>query len=100
MEIIASTAPDSINFLRISNSEPPASLAEFAMTKPAPALAIQGTEERLNPNVIPVVSAWHAERKTRAVVFEALFVDAIDVEWRISHHKIKLADGIVNVFVI
>ena len=55
MVIITSTAPDWISFLRISSSEPRASAAEFAMTKPARPLSFSGVIEDLDPEVVGVV---------------------------------------------
>ena len=40
------------------------------------------------------------KRKSRAVVFQALFVDAINVEGWIRHYEIELADALMDVFVI
>ena len=55
--------------------------------------------EELNPQIIGVVGAGQAERKT-GVVLDAVLVHARHVERRIGHHEVELAQHLVRVFVI
>src|SRR5258708_37122313 len=87
-----------MSFLRISSSEPPASAAEFAITKPARPLPFRAELNAWDPDVVGVVGLGQPEREA-AVSFEFGFVDLVHVERRIGPHIIEMAHRLVGILV-
>jgi len=70
------------------HSLPRASPAELAMTKPARPLALSD-DQTGDPQIVGVVGARHADRKTR-VALDAFLVHARDVEGGLAMTKSNL----------
>jgi len=55
--------------------------------------------KKLNPEVVGDVGVGQAQPEAR-VVLDFFLVDARDVERRIGHHEVELADAVVDILVI
>ncbi len=67
--------------------------------EPGPAAVGEGSVELLDPEVVAVVGAGHAEGEA-GLAGEFVLFDAVDIEGRVGHDEIELADRFVNVVVV